>query len=71
MPVRSPSVRLRAIAAAGGLLALAGAGLAYHPGDGDDRRACVGSLGTVVCVPPEEPPPAPPSEPTPPPLPSR
>jgi hypothetical protein len=68
MPVRSPSVRLRASVAAGALLA--GAWLASHPGDGDDRRACVGSLGTVVCVPPEEPPPAPPSEPNPPPLPS-
>jgi hypothetical protein len=69
MPVRSPSDRLGVIVTAGALLA--GAGLAYHPGDGDDRRACVGSLGTVVCVPPEEPPPAPPSEPTPSPLPSR
>ncbi len=68
MPVRSPSVRLSAIVTAATLLA--GPGLAYRPGDGDDRGVCVGSLGTVVCVPPEEPPPAPPSEPSPPPLPS-
>ncbi len=72
MPIRALPVRLTSVLPIALAVAMAGGPSDWHDDETPDgSRVCLGSLGMVFCVPPEQMPPSPPSAPTVPSVPTR